>query len=459
MCPSRLNAYRTGSGEAAALAAPFGWVAPDHPLHAGLRELARAVAHDAPAQSLVRAADEPGACAQIHAEIKAEPQAHGGWSLARCYWSIQLRDDNSPLGLRARTVTWDRAGANPKPEWTDLPADPRLPYAQRWFGGHAAPGRTRVLRYVPLRRLTFSWQDDTGERLIGKFKRRSRHAQAHRLIEHVAHLVERARPGFAVAQARHADPDHGLYFQSALPGADLAQWLAPAAAPGQPAMLRALAPSRAALAQVGRLHARLHQLPVDGEAVAVQAELGPQLATACAQLAWIALMQPHCSGVLRGIRGRLERLPSWDVGNARFCHGDLVCSQFLVRYASGARDLPADPACWAITDFDLCHLGDPCRDAATLLASLAYDLPGLAALDRSEPVRVDAWLADVGRAYLQAYAGAAGTPLDPERLVWQCLCAEVHYLALMLKKDRYDGVAFERRLRRAQTLCDAKDWL
>lgn len=440
------------------LAPPFAWVATDHPFHASLQMLARAVAQDEAAQALVRAARRPGASVQVHAEIKAGRLPSGLWMPARCYWSVQLRDDTTRLGLRARTMNWDGTSAERLPQWTDLPADPRLPHAQAWFDQHATLGSTRVLRYVPLRRLTFAWQDNAGERLIGKFKRRSRHAQAHRLIAHVSTLVDLARPGFAVARARQGEAQAGLYFQTALPGGDLADWLAPAAVAGRAAPMRDLAPCRAALAQVGRLHARLHSLPLAGDLLPVQTDLNDQLDTARTQLEWIALMQPRCKEALRAISARLHRLPPWHERESCVCHGDLVCSQFLVRHNAAATSLPTDPDSWAITDFDLCHVGDPCRDMAILLASLAYDLPGLAELERSRPDLADHWLSEVSQAYLQGYADTAGVAVNMERLVWQGLCAEVHYLALMLKKDRYDEAAFNRRLRHALALCSTRSW-
>jgi hypothetical protein len=440
------------------LAPPFAWVPADHPFHATLHTLATAVASDDAAQALVRAGRQADARVQVHAEIKAGRLSSGQWIPARCYWSVQLRDDSARLGMRARTMTWDGTGAERLPRWTDLPADPRLPHAQAWFERHAKPGRTRVLRYVPLRRLTFAWQGDGGDPLIGKFKRRSRHAQAHRLIDHVATLVALGRPDFAVAQARQGEPLAGLYFQSALPGLDLADWLAPAAVTGHATSLRDPVPSRAALAHVGHLHAQLHALPKAGKLLPVQTDLSVMLDTACTQLAWIALMQPRCTEALRAVSARLHRTPGWQADEARVCHGDLVCSQFLVSPAAGATTLPTEPQSWAITDFDLCHVGDPCRDMAILLASLAYDLPGLAALERRRPDQVDRWVSEVGQAYLQGYADTTGVAVNMEGLVWHGLCAEVHYLALMLKKDRYDAVAFDRRLRHALALCTARNW-
>jgi aminoglycoside phosphotransferase (APT) family kinase protein len=235
--------------------------------------------------------------------------------------------------------------------------------------------------------------------------------------------------------------------------------------------LRDLPVSRAVLAQVGRMHARLHALPVGNATGWARNDPSQQFETARTQLDWIGLMQPQHRDAVRTLSTRLHRLPTWQEDAARFCHGDLVCSQFLVQGLTGrghqggqagapasAGPVSTDPADWAITDFDLCHVGDPCRDLAILLASLAYDLPGMAELDRREPARVAHWVAEVSQAYLQAYAEESGAALPADRLVWQGLCAEIHYLALMLKKDRFQPLAFERRLQHALALCGARNW-
>ena len=141
-------------------------------------------------------------------------------------------------------------------------------------------------------------------------------------------------------------------------------------------------------------------------------------------------------------------VPAWSDSELAFCHGDLVCSQFLVHGDD-----------WSITDFDLCHRGDPCRDVAILLASLTYDVPALEAAEGHEGRGADADL--LSEAYLASYAAQAsqlGRRLPAERLTWQRLCAEIHYLGLMLKKDRHHPLAFARRLRRAQALAGLKAW-
>jgi hypothetical protein len=451
----------------------FAWLAPDHPFQHSLRPLAEAIAQDAAAQALLSAGQQRAdARLQIHAELQAGRLPDGLWMPTFCCWSVQVQDPSSRLGLRARTLSWLGTAAERTPQWHELPHDPRLHQARPWFERHATLGRTQVLRYVPQRRITFAWQDEAGTPLIGRFMRRSRHGAVQRLLNRVSTLVELGRPGFGVARPGVVEPDAGLYFQTRLSGLSLAGWLAPPAAAGQPALSRELAQCRSALAHVGRLHARLHGLPVHVPQLPVQTDLNERLTTARTQLAWIGLLQPGYSQTLGAIEARLQRLPAWHAAQARLCHGEPLCSHVLVDGlgpvtqndpVSGpgaiSRAIPTDPDCWAIADFDHCHLGDPCRDLAWLLASLAHDLPGLAELDRSQPERVDRWLAEVCPAYLQSYARESGVVLAQDRLIWHSLCAELHFLALMLRRDTFQPQAFERRLRHAQALCSARTWV
>lgn len=157
-------------------------------------------------------------------------------------------------------------------------------------------------------------------------------------------------------------------------------------------------------------------------------------------VAWIGFMLPAYRDAVDEVLRILEAAAPEAIGRSlAVCHGDFVCSQILVADAG-----------WSVTDFDLCHLGDPYRDMALFLASLAYDVPLLAhgAAGGAGSALVDRAAA----AYLAGYARRAGEALDHRRLACHRACAEIYYLALMLKKDRYDAAAFERRLAFASRL-------
>jgi Ser/Thr protein kinase RdoA (MazF antagonist) len=282
-----------------------------------------------------------------------------------------------------------------------------------------------------------------GQRAIGKFKRRSRHAEARRLLVEVAASVARhareggTRLGFEVAAPLQAVPEFALAFQSCLAGDDLAQRIGPNDA-------------RAWLHEVGRRQQRLQSL--DARTLPARSPM-QDLAQARSDLAWIAWLRPEAADRLRPLAAAVEVLPGWHDGEAAFCHGDFVCSQCLVPPGGPHDDTP-----WGLTDFDLCHRGDPCRDLAILIASLDEDLPLLADDGARRAVEAQA----LAEAFLDGHRDEAARRgrrgPDERRLRWQRLCAEIYYLGLMLKKDRYRPALFERRLDRAQRLAGVRSW-
>jgi aminoglycoside phosphotransferase (APT) family kinase protein len=161
-------------------------------------------------------------------------------------------------------------------------------------------------------------------------------------------------------------------------------------------------------------------------------------------LALLQCLRPIDAERLAGFDALLRRrLPV--PARAAFCHGDLVASQFLVAGAD-----------WSLTDFDLCHAGDPLRDVAIFLASLSYDVPAFHGDHAAALAGIDG--RGLTQAYLDGYRGAGGADLTP--LPWHRVCAGLYYLALMLKKDRVEEVAFKTLLdetcRQANAL-DARD--
>jgi aminoglycoside phosphotransferase (APT) family kinase protein len=373
----------------------------------------------------------------VQAELKGVCLAEGRWRLERAYWSCQEPDAHDALGVRARTLTADFPATGPaRLDWLQLPNDPRLSAVAQWLAQRPPGESVRLLRYVPLRRLTFLRTDAQGRACIGKFKRRSRFAEAFDLLGTVDAAVRRLQAqapfelGFRVAAPLDVDASKALYFQSCLAGTDLAARMGAADA-------------LAWMREVGRRQQQLQRL--DTRSLPVR---GPehQLAQARSDLAWIAWMRPELASSLAALEGAVEAMPAWHDAAAGFCHGDLVCSQFLVPEGG-----PADPTAWGLTDFDLCHRGDPCRDLAILLASLDEDVALLAGEGVGEvgaEVLAEACLEGVRR----EAARWGQPPPDAQRLRWQRLCAELYYLGLMLKKDRYRPALFARRLARAQSL-------
>ncbi len=398
-------------------ARPFEFVGPNHPFFDVVQDLREAIA----------ARLEPGATiALVHAELKAVA-GPGGWTLDRAYWSAQrTRRPDRPFGFSAETLSWSAKSG--QIDWLSFPADPYLTSVETVLNRWSSDGvRGRVLRYVPLRRLTLSIDHPRHGPCIAKLKRRSRAATAHALIGRVADAVAKSGLPLSVSRPLAFDQDESLYFQSVLPGDDVADTIT--------------AGSTDAFARLGELHAHLHRLPVEG-----LSGIGNRtwMEQARFDLGLLGLYRPASFARLAGLGDLLDRTRPSDP-QPSFCHGDLVCSQTL-----------ASDDLWSITDFDLCHAGDPYRDIAIFLASLSYDVPafsgdGSAALDDPQG------RASIG-VYIDSYARHLA-PLDPLRLAWHRTCASIYYLALMLKKDRVDEPAFIRledeALRLARPLTEA----
>jgi hypothetical protein len=371
--------------------APFSFLGPRHPFAAGLERFAAHLGHDL----LV-----PGPT--VHADLTTRPAPDGGLELHRVYWSAQSHGAD---GFAARTLVW--SAKRDRATWLTFPADPELPA----LAGLAARA-SDVLRYVPQRRCTLLVDGEDGSPAIAKVKRPHRAAEAWRLLGAVHRALGHGRAGFDVSAPLRRDADRATFTQTALAGEDLA---AITGTGDGPALMR----------RAGALHAAMHRADVPG-APALDAR--QRLAELRADAAWVAFALPEHGASMAEVVAALERHADPVLGApAAFCHGDLVPSQMLV----GAER-------WAITDFDGCHLGDPHRDLAIWLAALAYDVP---ALRLAAEAGDGAVLGAAEAAYLDGYGER-----DEERLRWHRAAAEIHYLAVALKKDRHHPARFARGL-------------
>ncbi len=394
----------------------FDFVKESHPFHPAVTAF-RAQA-EARIPMLDRLQQPDRSTPTIHAEIKAIRAQDGGWHLDRFYWSYQATDPAARFGVRAATLTF--AAKDPEAVWQIFPADTYLAHIAGYAATSTHDARTRLLRYVPLRRATFDVRHPEHGRVIGKFKRRSRFRDAYRMLELVAAAARHAKASFRVAAPRGIVEAQHLYFQEALAGENVAELIDANSAPRL-------------MSRIGELHHALHRL--DGS------DLTPisnavWLRRASDDFAQIGLYFPEARERLAHLPALLTRLVPSDTGFV-LCHGDFVCSQLLL---AGDR--------WSITDFDLACSADPCRDVAMLVASLPYDVP-FAAEDPTGQ-RTDVLAA----AYLEGYSAVARQSVDAQRLLWHRIVAEIYYLALMLKKDRFDQSWFETRVTRAIGLGD-----
>lgn len=396
----------------------FSFVRPEHPFRSQVDQWLALLRGS---EGFARARAIAGKSA-VHAEIKGVP-AGEGWKADRFYWCYQYSDPADAVSpFRAFTVyfnaRWER------PETYEFPHDPYLPTMEALLepGANAFGGAVRelkVLRYVPLRRVTFRLGDG-GEQgpVIGKFKRRSKLRESYDRLAAVHRAVSGSGADFSVAAALGVDEERCVFFQELLPGRDLSETL-------DEGNFEPL------LARLGKIHRQMHALQVPG---LPQWRFGNYLETLEQDVRWIALFLPEREAVVRGVWERLRRCaPRVDDDATAFCHGDFVPSQAL---DDGGR--------WSITDFDMARQGGAVLETATLLACLKYHVPLVQGAFESASPAGDALAAAAEEAYLLGYETEQGGPVDRERLLWFRLCAEIQYLALSLKKDTYAPATFDR---------------
>ena len=344
------------------------------------------------------AAHDPAPGASVHADLTLREEPGAGLALHRAYWSVQA---HGPGGFAARTL--DYRARRDRATWLEFPEDPQLPALAELAGA--------VLRYMPQRRCT-----TLADGVVLKVKRPHRAAQAWALLGAVDRALGDGRAGFAVPAPVAYDAARAIYSQTAVAGDDLSDVL-----------------DADRLRHAGELHRAMHAADVPGIPAEDECALRDELR---ADAQWVAFALPEHAESVTAVLGTLERRALEPPAAPAFCHGDLVPSQLLV---DGDR--------WAITDFDGARIGDPHRDLATWLASLTSDVP---ALKRAADAGDDTTVAAAEAAYLDGYGAH-----DPRRLAWQRAAAELHSVAVALKKDRHHPDRTARALRVARACVEA----
>jgi aminoglycoside phosphotransferase (APT) family kinase protein len=379
-----------------ALAPVFPLVGPGHPLERALEAFRARMASDP------RLAGPRG-----ESEVKARPRPGGGWAVERLYCFVPAAAGGAFSGALLHAA----GGA---PEVHEFPRDPRLPALSEPGGPLTG---SEVLRYVPLRRLTF--RADGGAR-VGKFKRPSTLEGAYRRLGSAWRAARRADAAFAVPRPAGIDARRSVFFQERAAGTD-------AAALVDAGTLEHV------MAAVGRVHRDIHALDVPD---APRADFAAFVRELDRDLEWIAFMVGGAGRRLARVAARLAaRVPAPAGAAEAFCHGDFVTSQLLL---DGARV--------TVLDFDLAAIGDPYREVAMLMASLPFDVPYLAHAGAAEVERARG-------AYLAAYEERGGAALDRGRLAWHRTCAAIYHTAMRIRKGRSDRAEVDRALDELETLC------
>ena len=392
-------------GAAEQVAAPrpvFPAVEPASVLHPVVEHLRERVAADPGLQP------RPGE--DLRAELLPRRRADGSVELRRAYWSARRPDPASPYGLTARTLYLD--GVTGHEQTYDFPDEPVMHWVAGEAGvlhGHGDDARVEVLRYIPLRRVTFRLTGAVGlpARVIAKTKSESGLVRAERALTaaHAAALA--AGADFAVPAPVLLDLPRRLLYLEELPGRPL------------DTRLDALGLD-VAMRRLGELHHGVHALRVAGVGTWTVADW---LAAAVGAAAQVGMLVPSVVPALERVCARLAAAVP-DDGDLAFCQGDLVPGQVLCA-----------PDRWSVLDLDDGHLADPHSEVASLHTALGRELPVPAG-------RVQ----DARDAYVAAYCARAGRGLDPARWSWFRTVAELRYLARRSIKGRAEPGEAERVL-------------
>jgi hypothetical protein len=346
----------------------------------------------------------PGPGEDLRAELLPRLHGHGHVELRRAYWSTRRPDPRSEWGLSSRTLYLD--GVTGREQTYDFPDEPVMD----WLGGpdgalagHGDGARVEVLRYIPLRRVTFRLTDGAGlpRRVIVKTKSESGLVRAGRALT-AAHSAAQAQR-FDVPRPVLLDLPRRLLYLEELPGRPLDTQLDRL---GLDVGMRLL----------GELHRGVHGLDVPDVGRWTAADWLTAARSAALQ---VAVLVPSAGARLEAVCARLAATAP-DDGDLAFCQGDFVPGQIL---CAGPPDVPAER--WSVLDLDDGHRADPHSEVASLYTALDRELP------------VPRELVQRAREqYLESYTAAAGRPLDPARWQWFRTVAELRYLARRSIKGR-----------------------
>ena len=364
--------------------------------------------------------------------IKAHFVPDQGWKFKRLYFSIQSRNPLEPLfGFSAQTFFY--SGDANRIESYEFPQDPFLTSIGRWVDSSRSlrngqgPGWD-VLSYTPGRHLAFLRYAPDEAPVFGKFLRRSDAEEAYGKLCRVFAAVKRSRCIFSVPAPIRIDPDNGLFFQEARPGRDLAVLLNKENFVGL-------------LYSVGQIHRDLHQLDV---ADVPEWDFDAFLQHITTVIRWISFFRPEQGAFLAEVRDLLLKgVPAVDPRHYTFCHGDYGCPQIL--YENGNS---------SVVDFDDCIRADPNMEIGRLMAFLKKNVPLFRGWFRDEAPGAIDQIERACESYLNGYEERAGQPLDRKRILWYRICYEIHYLARLFRRDRFEPVTFGRAIKLLRSLSE-----
>jgi hypothetical protein len=266
------------------------------------------------------------------------------------------------------------------------------------------PQHSRVLRYVPRRRLTVNTGDS-----IAKFVRPTELPGIVARLQQVQAIVN--EDAFSIPRLIKSRVGDGIFFEELVAGKGIDALLNPAT-------------SSSLLENAGALSRRIHQHNPGG---LTRIEPASILNVARKDEALLTLFHPDLKMWLADVLRKLFAALTNIQVETTFCHGDLRAPHLLARPERN----------WSIVDFDGAAAADPHWEQALFLTSLK----------RECSIFLDAELHEQAfDAFIRGYEREGGT-VNTEKLRWFQLASEIHFLARTFQRDLFTPELF------AQSVC------
>ena len=265
---------------------------------------------------------------RVHAELRVTTAVGGQVERARFYWSTQHPDPRSPLGFAARTLHCTATG---EPQIHVFPAEPVLTWLDDADGPLRSDGHVphvEILRYIPLRRVTFRLHGGAGlpASVIAKVKRTGGLNRAVNAFLAVHQAAGRSRAGAPrVPQLLRMDPPRHVLYLEELPGETLD------VAVGRLDLTDAME-------QLGTLHRALQELDVRG--LPKRLRTSDWLQDARQATDQIGCFAPSAARRAEEVYAELARRAPED-GRPLFCQGDFLPGTVL-----------CDPGGWSVVGLE-----------------------------------------------------------------------------------------------------------
>ena len=221
----------------------FGFIKQEHPFYKQISAFEDLI-HQSPAYSEYLSRKQKGLTTSIHAEVKSR-SCEDGRLLERFYYSIQYPEHTLRGGVYAWSLHYSRQ--NGLTQFLEFPNDPKLPHLSQLINSSENQD-IEVLRYVPLRRVTFRTPvAQEKPSVIGKLKKPNRCQEGYSRLVEIAKVADHnicvtPKPkGINIAQS--------VFYQELVPGVETG-------------LILNRENYRGFMYEIGKLHAHLLSWPI-----------------------------------------------------------------------------------------------------------------------------------------------------------------------------------------------------